>query len=208
MACKITADQIAALCPCPEYAYDSARIKQLMGGSEIAIGAALPVLLALPRPDGRQVVSRLLDRRDRVAWACDCAERVVDRITDPWIKETALAAIQTARAWVEGEADDDAAAAASAAAAFPSTAYAAAAAYASTAAKLAASAYASAADACACAAFSADAAHASAYASARFASNYSVHAYASVSTASASANADEYEWQIAQALQYLERSTT
>ena len=99
---RITADQILAHQPCD--GYDRARIESLLGGPSIAVSDCLPVLLALSPSDARWVVSRLLPHRDRVSWACDCAERVVDRIDDECQEGVALAAIQTARAWVEGEA--------------------------------------------------------------------------------------------------------
>ena len=111
----ITIAQLRALDPCAGYEAD--RLEQIMGGTSIAVADALPVLLSLPRDDARWVLSRLLSRSDRVSWACDCAERIVDRITDPWTEGIALSAIQTARAWVEAEAEASAAYAAYAASA-------------------------------------------------------------------------------------------
>lgn len=117
---RITIAQLRARDPCTGYEAD--RLEQIMGGTSIAVADALPVLLSLPRDDARWVLSRLLSRSDRVSWACDCAERIVERITDPWTEGVALSAIQTARAWVEGEASAYAAYAASASASSASSA--------------------------------------------------------------------------------------
>jgi hypothetical protein len=66
----ITVERLLALRPC----YSEVQLRTLVGGG-VRPGSALKLLLALPRSDARWVLSRLLDRQQRVRWAQMAAAR-------------------------------------------------------------------------------------------------------------------------------------
>jgi len=54
--------------------------------------------------DVRSELANRLSHRSRIMWACDCVEQAADQLDDVLVESTVLSAIQTTRAWVEGEA--------------------------------------------------------------------------------------------------------
>jgi hypothetical protein len=183
---KVTVDRIMNLHPC----YTLDRVEQLWAGRRSLTPTQI-AKLDISHEDRVWALVRLVTRKAAVAWACDCASRVLS-IWEAWAKGAKRPAqeiaaprrcIRVTRLWLRGkatiaqivEARNDAAAAAYAAYAADATAYATAAAYA--------------ADATAYAAYTA------AYAA----------AYAAAPDAAAPARAKERAWQLERLVKYAER---
>jgi len=93
----VTVDRVLRLRPCAAYSRD--RLLALWGGRE---ALSLREISGLPisHEDRVWALVRLVTRRQRVQWACDCAERVLQNYTAVYPDDDRpAAAIRAARAW-------------------------------------------------------------------------------------------------------------
>ena len=210
---KITVNDILAMNPCEEYRRDNgAQIRALWAGRS-SLTATEIAALDIRATDRAWALVRLIPIRTRVAWACDCGERVLPIWERRYPNDRRPhEAIRVARAWIRGEATIlEVRATTAAAYASADDAYAVADASSATDAYADAYATASAATAAAATAYATTAADDAdadaAYATDSVSAAYAAYASAVATTTDVDADAARYrswKWSLAQLVEYVD----
>ena len=101
----VTVEGILEMHPCVDYSRDNgARVRELWAGRS-SLTATEIAALGIPATDRAWALVRLISVRMRVAWSCDCAERVLPIWERRYPNDRRPhEAIRVARAWIRGEA--------------------------------------------------------------------------------------------------------